>query len=164
MFAQAAVLRQTDKIGKPVADEGRDGEQKRQHPPTCGDGDDQHRPVESEQNARPPDRLAMLLGLVGMQRRQPFVDWRPLIGRDAPNRSQRRDDQGRDESAFAKGPPALRQQVDSEHLQHEGRSERRLQRQQILAVALRVQRVSMVVGVAAGIIEGVPPADQTEEI
>ena len=37
-------------------------------------------------------------------------------------------------------------------------------RQQHLAVAFRVQRIAVVIGMAGGIVIGVPPADQAEKI
>ena len=120
--------------------------------------------MKCQQNPRPPNRPSVLIRLITVQGAIPFVDRRPLIRRNQTDGSQRRDDNGRYQAAFAESSPALRQQIDREHLQHEIRCQRWRQRQQVLPVALRMQRVTMVIGVAAGIIEGIPPTDQAEEI
>ena len=39
-----------------------------------------------------------------------------------------------------------------------------MERQQILAIAFRVERVAVMIGVAAGIVEGVPPTEEAEQV
>ena len=158
------MLRQADKIGQPIREKDRDAEYQRQHPQAGDDADNQYRAVECQQRPRPPYRTLMLLWLIAMKGAKPLVDRRPLIGRHLPHSAQNGDDQGRDQPAFAEGPATLRQQVDGEQLQHEARGQRRFQRQQVFPVSLRVQRITMVVGMAAGVIERVPPTDHAEQI
>ena len=54
-------------------------------------------------------------------------------------------------------------QVDAEQLQHEQDAHRRRLRQHHLAVAVRVQRVAMMVGVAERVVIGIEPGDQREQ-
>ena len=39
-----------------------------------------------------------------------------------------------------------------------------MQRQQVFTITLRVQGVAVMIGVAAGVVERIPPADQAEKI
>ena len=106
----------------------------------------------------------MLFRLITMQCPNPFVCRRLFRRGITTEGSHYGQDHGRNESALAEDAARLRQQIDGEQLQHKGRSQRRFHRQQHFAIAFRVQGIAMMVGMAAGIIKGIPPADQAEEI
>ena len=156
---QAAMLWQADEISQPIADEHRDREYQRQDPQAGDDGDDQNRAMEKQQSTRPQDRVVMFFRLVQMKRPHPLA-----IRRINADRCHNRHDQPGNQSASADTAAGQRQQVDSEQLQHECRGQLRFNRQQHLAVALRMQGVAMVVGMAAGVVKVVPPADQAEQV
>ena len=120
--------------------------------------------MEKQKDARPHDGVVMLFRLIAVQCLQPFVGGRLFFRGITTDRSQCSNDEGRNQSAFAENAAGLRQQVDGEKLQHECRGKRWFHWQQNLPIPFRVQGIAMVVGMAAGIIERVPPADQAEEI
>jgi hypothetical protein len=106
--------------------------------------------VEDEQNARPPHSLAVFFWLIGVQGLKPFVG-RNFCRTDAPEGALDGDEDGRDKSALAKGRSQWGEQVHREELQKERPTQTLVEGQQVFSIPLGIQRVAMVVGMAAGI-------------
>ena len=129
--------------------------------------DHQHRAVEQQHYPRPANRLAPLFRVRLVQRDDPLLGAHPdrlgVADRVRPHRQSERRGHGvaQDRPQPAAHRPAG--DVDGQQLQHVQPAQRRRLRQHHLAVAVRVQRVAVVVGVAQRVVVVVEPRQRRKD-
>ncbi len=70
----------------------------------------------------------------------------------------------RQQAPLAKGAPRLGQKIDGEHLKDEQLTSAGIQRQKVFAISFGAQGITVMIGVAAGVLKRVPPAEQAKDI
>lgn len=70
----------------------------------------------------------------------------------------------RQQAPLAKGAPRLGQKIDGKHLKDEQLTSAGIQRQKVFAIPFGAQGLTVMIGLAAGVIKRVPPAEQAKDI